>query len=260
MKKKIVNAKIVSNKRIAEDHYEMDLKTAALAKNSLPGQFVNVKLDEKATDPLLRIPLGIHKIKKEGISLLYKVVGEGTDLLRNKKKGDQISLLGPLGKGFDIKKENEAFVIAGGHGIAPLYALTKELKKNKIDTIFFIGAGKEKHIFCADKIRKMGAKVYIATEDGSLGFKGYVTDVLEKYLERNKLQVSRVTIYACGPKPMLKAVAQIAETKKIEGQVSMDEYMACGIGACMGCAIKTKDGYKLCCKDGPVFDIKEIVW
>lgn len=260
MKKRIVKAKVLSNKKICEDHFIMELDAPALGKNALPGQFVNVKTDN-AAEQLLRIPLGIHCINKRGVSLLYKTVGKGTKELSKKKEKESINILGPLGNGFEInKKEKNSVLVSGGHGIAPLYALCEELKKKKGKIELFVGATTKDQLVCLDKFRKLGVNLHIATDDGSKGHKGYVTELLESYLKRGSGPGVRGSIYACGPKPMLKEVSRVSKKNKIPAQISVDEYMACGIGVCLGCAINTIDGYKLVCKDGPVFDAQEIVW
>ena len=259
-KRKVINCKIISNREIIQDHYVMEMESGFLGGLSLAGQFINIKLAERSTDPLLRIPLGIHRITKKGISLLYKVVGEGTRLLSEKKKGESVSVLGPLGTGFDLsrlKKNTHAIIVSGGHGIAPLYALTEAILKKTKEVTFLLGAASKDHVTCVRDLKKLGVKVRVATDDGSLGKKGFVTCLLPSEIEKSKLET---IICACGPKPMLAATASIAKEYGVKAQVSLDEYMACGIGACLGCAIMTKKGYKYVCKDGPVFDAEEIEW
>lgn len=273
--KKAEKCKILANRKIAKDHFVMDVRSGWLGKHSVPGQFVSVSLRGELTDPLVRIPLGVHKIRKDGISLLYKVVGAGTELLSRKKKGDSADILGPLGNGFDIsgtRKGSAAFIVAGGHGVAPLYALTQSFLKKGAEVEFFTGACKAEHIVCEKELKGMGAKVHISTDDGSRGEKCYVTDLLAKHLKgvsrhgsgvgaaRMTHDARRTTIYACGPRPMLAAVSRLAKKAGIPAQVSVDAYMVCGIGACLGCAIKTVEGYKMVCEDGPVFDARAIVW
>lgn len=268
IKKKTIKCGILSNAKVAKDHYVMQLEAPYLAKKSLPGQFVSLKVRNEGTDPLIRIPLGVHSIEKKGISVLYKVVGEGTDLLRQRRKGEKIDVLGPLGNGFDLdaslkNKGTRAFLVSGGHGIAPLHALAKEIKKRKVQIDFFAGACSRNELVCLDKIKKMGVKVHVATEDGTCGCAGYVTIPLLRELEKhlNSATCSPCpVVYACGPRPMLAAVAKEAKKAKIKAQVSVDAYMACGIGACLGCAIRTKEGIKMVCKDGPVFDADSINW
>lgn len=261
--KKTMRCEVLSNKRIAPDHYVMDLSSPWLGKNSKPGQFVSVSVKKSGTDPLLRVPLGIHKINPKGISLLYKVVGRSTELLSLMRKGDAADILGPLGNGFDIsgvKKGDTALIVSGGHGVAPLYVLSEALMKKRADVEFFTGACKAEHIVCETDLKKLGAKMRISTDDGSRGKKCYVTDLLGEFLERKTKNEKRAMIFACGPRPMLAAVSRVAAEHGVRAQVSVDAYMACGIGACLGCAIMTTNGYKMVCKDGPVFDSKEIVW
>lgn len=245
--------KIISNKKIAKNHYSLFFKIAT--KNVKPGQFFNIRITKKH-EPFLRRPFGAHKIKKNGIEILYKVVGKATKVLSQKEKGEFLDILGPLGNGFTIKKNETAFLVGGGHGVAPLYALSEKLLKSSCEVRAFIGAWSKEHVVCDKELKKIGTKVYVATDDGSKGYKGLVTNLLKKNLKNN----NKSTIYACGPKPMLKAIAKLSKSYKIPCQLSLEEYMACGIGTCLGCAVKTKDGYKMVCKDGPIFDAKDIIW
>ncbi|MBL7155883.1 MAG: dihydroorotate dehydrogenase electron transfer subunit [Candidatus Omnitrophica bacterium] len=265
-------AKVISNKKIAKDHYILSFKAAGLRKKVKPGQFFNVKVNN-SYKPLLRKPFGAHKITRKGIEILYKVVGEATEILSTKKKGDVLDVLGPLGNGFDFKSTAHssaktgtgspqpvvATLVAGGHGVAPLAALGKELSDAGHKLSVFIGARSKKEVVCEKDFRKIGAKVFVATEDGSKGYKGLVTNLLKNKLRHTTYDI-RDTIYACGPNPMLKEVAKLAKRYKIPCQVSLEEYIACGTGTCLGCAVKTRSGYRLVCKDGPVFDAKEIIW
>jgi dihydroorotate dehydrogenase electron transfer subunit len=249
--KKIMDCEIIANSQIALDYFLMQLKVPFLAKNSIPGQFINIKVQKDTTDPLLRIPLAIHSINKDGISLLYKVRGKATKILSIKKPTDTINILGPLGNGFTIYKNKQAILVAGGYGVSPLYALAQQINNN---ATVLIGAFNKKQILCQEKFTKLGAEIHIATEDGSLGHKGNVTELLDSRLRGN----DNAVVYASGPLPMLKAVAKITKPLNIPAQLSMEAYMACGIGACKGCVIPTAEGYKLCCQDGPVFDVRHI--
>ena len=262
-KKKIGDYKIIANIKIAPDYYEIELAAIELSKKFNPGQFVQVQVQENTTDPFLRIPLAIHATSPRGIKLLYKVVGRGTETLSNKAKGSSINLLGPLGNGFTTdqaikNKKAVAFIVGGGHGIAPLYSLVQFLRQNKIPVESFVGAGSCEEILCETNLKKCGAGVCLATENGTKGHRGFVTELLEKSIKNNKEK--EIAVFACGPRPMLKEVARICKKTDTPAQVSLDAYMACGIGACKGCAIATKDGYKLVCKDGPIFDAQEIDW
>ena len=245
--------KIILNKKIAKDHYLLSFKTSTKPK---PGQFFNIRINN-SNKPFLRRPFGAHRIEKGKVFILYKVVGEATKVFSRKKKNNIVDVLGPLGNSFNTKKVKTAFLVAGGHGVAPLYGLAKELKKKKCKVHVFIGACAKKHIVCESEFKKLGTKVHIATDDGSKGYKGLVTNLLKKTLISLPKEAK---IYACGPKPMLKATAKVAKESKVLAELSLEEYMACGIGTCLGCAVKTQNGYKMVCKDGPIFDSRDIVW
>ncbi|MBI4846045.1 MAG: dihydroorotate dehydrogenase electron transfer subunit [Candidatus Omnitrophica bacterium] len=272
-----VIAKIVKNKKISPSVNYLELEIPEIFKTLLPGQFLHIRI-LAAVDPLLRRPFSVNNvIKKQGsgcyrVAIVYKIVGKGTQILSEKCRGDELDVLGPLGNGFDINsclvKKRSVLLIGGGMGIAPLVYLAEKLKKQikqgKIKA--FIGTNTKKEIICVNEFKKAGCKVMISTDDGSAGFKGYVTELFEKYLSDPQSLNHIPYLYACGPFPMLKKLSELARKLKIEGQVSVDEMMGCGIGACLGCVIKTKNsqnsviGYKRICKDGPVFDINELDW
>ncbi len=288
-----VKATIVKNKQIADDIYELILDIPKIASKIQPGQFMHFKIND-STDPLLRRPLSVNRLirKKNSkgflVVVIYKVVGKGTALLAEKCAGDTMDVLGPLGNGFVFEKLKtrceQVLIVCGGMGVAPLIFLAEKLSKFKMQNyeskiIVFIGAAKKNEIICADVFRKLGCEVKISTDDGTYGFHGKVTELLDKYLRGTK-DTGRRTIYACGPLPMLYELNKIAYKYKLEGQVSVDKMMGCGVGACLGCVIKIKNYksrhkawrgspkaakvktdfvYKRICKDGPVFDIKELV-
>lgn len=248
--------KILSNKKIAGDHYALSFKSPQKVK---PGQFFNIKVND-SQEPFLRRPFSAHKIEKGKIGILYKVVGKATEILSARKKGNVLDVLGPLGNGFIMNPISPAILVAGGHGVAPLYALAKAIRSKKHKVTVFIGGRTKKQIISDRELRKLGAKVHIATEDGSKGYKGFITGLLNNKLQKTRYMMHEVKIFACGPKGMLKALSNLARDYGIPCQVSLEEYMACGIGTCLGCAVKTKTGYKLVCKDGPVFNAKDILW
>lgn len=249
---------IIYNKKITFEHYLLSFKMPKKI-GVKPGQFFNIRIRD-SYEPFLRRPFGAHKIDRANIEILYKTIGKATKILSGKKTGDTIDVLGPLGNGFDIKRSSRGLValVGGGHGIAPLYALAKKLKNYKLEIIVFIGAKTKKHVVCDKDFRKLGSKGYVSTDDGTKGYKGLVTDLLEKKIKNSKHQLK--AIYACGPKPMLKEISEIADRHDIPCQVSMEEYLGCGTGICMGCVVKTRSGNKLVCKDGPVFNTKELIW
>lgn len=256
---KQLKAKIIDNIEVAKGFYKMRLASGYLAKNSRPGQFTEIKCSESG-EPFLRRPFGVHKILPGGIEILYEVIGKGTKGLSAKRKGSFLDVIGPLGNGFTLPRPGRpALLIAGGMGVAPILSLAEAISKKGIRPYVMIGARTKSHILCEKDFRRLGCFVMTSTEDGSGGHKGYVTDMMRHLLLILGCRLSGV--YACGPHPMLKAVAHIAESSGVGCQVSMEERMACGVGVCLGCPVKmASGGYKMVCKDGPVFNAGEIAW
>lgn len=253
-----IKAKIISNKRLKGNHWYLEFESGVVAKNASPGQFVNIKVSD-GFEPLLRRPVSIHRVKSSKIGIVYEVIGTGTKILSTRKPQELLDIIGPLGNGFSYKqaaktKKGKNILIAGGMGIAPLLFLAEKIKLSK--PLVLIGAKTKKQILCAQEFKVLGCTVKIATEDGSAGFKGRVTELLSIVLTG----IKPLEIFSCGPKPMLKALSEIANENKINAQLSLEEHMACGIGACLGCVVSTKSGYKSVCKDGPVFSAKELTW
>jgi len=213
-----------------------------------------------AQGPLLRRPFSIHKAGGSVIEILYEVIGKGTEILAKRKAGEHLDIIGPLGNGFSFqlsaKSRYRPVLVAGGMGVAPLVFLAQKLKNYK--GLVLIGARTKKQILCEKEFQKAGFDVKIATDDGSAGFRGRVTDLLEDLLQApsDKLRA----IYACGPRPMLKEISRLAGKYKIPSQISLEEHMACGIGACLGCAVNTEEGSRRVCREGPVFKAQEIIW
>lgn len=247
-------AKVVRQQQIDEGIFDMELsfpKGAALAK---PGQFIAMYCNDKSK--LLPRPISICGINKEEgtLRVVYRVAGEGTKEFSQMKEGDTLEVMGPLGNGFALKEE-KAIIIGGGIGIPPMLELAKQLNVEKTVVL-----GYRTSTFLKDEFEDV-CDVKVATEDGSQGAKGTVIDAIEKYGVKGQV------IYACGPMPMLKALAAYAEEHGMEAQISLEERMACGIGACLGCICKTKEkdhhtnvNNTRICKDGPVFDAKEVVF
>jgi dihydroorotate dehydrogenase electron transfer subunit len=252
---KKIMAKITANEEAAKGFFRMRVASTYLARTAKPGQFVEIRCSD-GPEPLLRRPLGVHRITAGGIEMLYQVVGKGTDMLSRRKAGDEADIIGPMGNGFDIKQPASAMLVAGGIGVAPLVALAGRLKRARV----IIGARTASHVLCEKEFRALGCSVAVSTDDGSRGRRGLATDLLKDELLTKKSEPS--VIYACGPTGMLKAVAHIASHKRIRCQVSLEERMACGVGVCLGCPVKVRPGnaYRMVCKDGPVFDANEIAW
>ena len=261
-----MKARVFSNSCL-QGHYYKLIFLPPERLHILPGQFVMIRVSsyDNLTDPLLSRPFSIHRQAIDGsIEILYKVVGKGTDLLTHLRKGDYIEFIGPLGNSFPIHPSDEALIIAGGIGIAPMLSLIETIKSANPDTAIkvFLGGRGEEDLLCVEELKSLTSNIFLTTNDGSAGTKGYVTDALHEYLHNingNEIR-TRITVYACGPMPMLRKVLELTEHANIETYVSLESAMACGIGLCMGCVVKKRDdGYLLVCKDGPVFKGNEIV-
>lgn len=253
------SGKIISNTEVKPGYFLMEIKLPSVARQAKPGQFLTLRCGD-VTSPLLRRPFGFHRINDSGFQVLYEVVGKGTRLLSALKAGNEVDVLGPLGKGFAIPgKPKDIVIVAGGIGVAPLVALAEALVRKKHKRIYaVIGARDRKSLLCERDFRDLGIETLVATDDGSCGRKCFATQILEDLFSA-KSAFSPV-IFACGPEAMLERVAAIARKRKVRSYASLEEDIACGVGACLGCAIETRSGYKLVCEDGPVFDLNEVVW
>ena len=233
------------NIRIAENTYLIELSGDASALHK-PGQFVNIKLDGF----FLRRPISVCDYDKEHITLIYKTVGAGTELMSRLSAGKELDLLTGLGNGFDtVQSGARPLLVAGGGGVPPMLNLAKTLAKEGKTVTAVLGFNRASEVFLEEELLKAGADVIVTTADGSRGMKGFVTDAVKT--------LDYTYFFTCGPKPMYNALRRAVKT---EGQYSFEERMGCGFGACMGCSIKTKGGSRRVCKDGPVFRSEEILW
>lgn len=241
---------VYENKELCRDIYEIVIHCPGIAKEAKPGQFLHVRVSDRQ-DPLLRRPISISRIDKAAgtVSLVYQVIGSGTMKISELVKGSMIDVMGPLGNGFELFPGKKCAVIGGGMGVAPLLELAAQL--DGCDAYL----GFRCSTFKMDEYRQLCSEVYVATEDGSSGSKGYVTDLMK---DINRYDI----VYTCGPKAMLKKVKELCENNSVKCYVSIEERMGCGIGACLVCACKVKDGdnwhYKKACTDGPVFEAGEV--
>ena len=236
---------ITENKKIARDVYLMVLEgdTSAITAS---GQFVNIRLDGF----YLRRPISVCDYDEKTLTIIYKVVGQGTEAMAGLPCGEKLDVLLGLGNGYNLEKSGDApLLIGGGVGVPPMYNLCKKLIAQGKKATVILGFNTKEEIFFEDEFRALGADVYITTVDGSYGTKGFVTDVMKN--------LTYTYFFTCGPMPMFKAIESTAATS---GQYSFEERMGCGFGACMGCSCKTKYGNKRICKDGPVLEREEIVW
>jgi dihydroorotate dehydrogenase electron transfer subunit len=255
------HVKIISNTCIAQGIFLLRFDSPYLAAEARPGQFIMVRVND-GVDPCLRRPFSISGTEEGGVvRILYKVVGKGTEILSKKRAGDRLSVLGPLGKGFDVTlRALHLFIVAGGIGIAPMFFLLQAVDNNAVT--FLAGFRQADEII--DPV-SVGIKqdISIASDDGSKGYHGRVTGLLEQEIIKHK--DNSIGIYACGPLPMLKALYSLSKKYRIPCEVSMETFMACGLGACQGCVVRSTSAldqisYHHVCKDGPVFDINEIDW
>ena len=210
------------------------------------GQFVNILIEGQ----FLRRPISVCDCEGNVLTLLYKIVGKGTELLSRMQAGEELDLLTGLGNGYDLTLSGDKpLLLGGGVGVPPLYMLAKQLIAEGKEVSVVLGFNKADEVFYRKEFEALGARVYVATADGSMGVKGFVTDVMK--------DLDYTYFYTCGPEPMLKAVYKTSATS---GQFSFEERMGCGFGACMGCSCKTITGYKRICKEGPVMKKEEILW
>ncbi len=254
MGKKQQTAKIVSQTMLADGIFDMELQAEEIAAQAKPGQFISVYVNDKSK--ILPRPISICGIDAEKgiLRIVYRIAGEGTKQMSSYQKGDSVKILGPLGNGFTMKKDR-AILIGGGIGIPPMLELAKQLDGPKSIVLGY----RDSQMFLKDEFEAYG-DVFVSTEDGSVGTKGNVIDAIkEQGVEGN-------VIYACGPTPMLKGIQAYAAENGIEAQISLEERMACGIGACLACVCQSKEAdehshvcNKRVCKDGPVFDAREVV-
>ena len=238
---------VTKNEALTPLIYEMKL-AGDVSGVTRAGQFVEIALDGL----YLRRPISVCNYEAGELTLIYKVVGKGTNLMSQMAEGTQLDVLTGLGNGFDIDHECEKpLLVGGGVGVPPLYRLTRDLIARGKEVTVVLGFNTESEIFYAEKFEEAGAKVIIATADGSVGVKGFVTTAIAEG------GVEADYFYSCGPLPMLKALCQSLE---IDGEVSLEERMGCGFGICMGCSIQTTKGAKRVCKEGPVFKKEEVIW
>ncbi len=265
---------IISQKEVLPKYFRLSFFSPKIVRVAQPGQFVHIHC---GGGTYLRRPFSIAGVKRNQIEIVYKVVGKGTELLSHRKKGETLDVIGPLGSGFSLQPVTcnlQPLLIAGGTGIASLLFLTHKLVPHPSSLVtVLVGAKTKNDLLSVNDFKKLGCQVKLATEDGSLGFRGLVSDLFKSYLVPRAYSLTPV-VFACGPYQMLKKIAEICRGKQIKCQVSLENIMACGIGACRGCVVKTritadkgqtriaadKFIYKTVCKDGPVFNVNEIIW
>ena len=271
---KSIPVKLLSNQEVAPGCFRMVLSGQLEDVSFNPGQFIMLRV-ASGYDPLLRRPFAAYKLRngeKDCVEICYKVVGHGTRIMSRMCPDQELALLGPLGNGFRIPgNTHTAYIVAGGMGIVPLRGLIDHLVDSKTEGIhLFMGTKTAAHLLFEKTLRGMGISLRVATEDGSVGHHGFVTELFGKFINtHHPMDKNGTMCFACGPAPMLKKVAGITTRYRLPCQVSLESRMACGIGACLGCVVNLqnqnhKNGvseeYGRVCLDGPVFDTKDIAW
>ena len=251
------------------DHVEMGagyrylvMEAPLMAEELQPGQFVHVRVPALEASALRR-PFSVFDAEDGRVTVLYKTVGRGTAALNDVRAGDELKVMGPLGHGFPDSCDGVALLVGGGYGVAPLHFLAKRLVASGFDAglvRLFVGGRTKVDLLALDRFGKLGVSVSVATNDGSAGVKGLVTDPLDDALIDLRERGGKFELFACGPDPMLKAVAQRAIGTGAKGWISMDRHMICGVGACYACIQRTVRGNSRCCIEGPVFPASDLVW
>jgi len=276
---------VLKNERVGENSYRLTLDLFNDFHPPIPGQFYNIRCSD-SMDPLLRRPFSMHRLTKENgmlcVQILYRVIGKGTDWLSARKKGETLDIIGPLGNGFILERRTDVVLTARGIGIAPLFSVAEAVRSLAPESRLHIlmGARFKDRVFYQEELRRLGT-LHLYTDDGSLGFHGRAPELLLHLLETGKVPPT-CSLYACGPAPMLMELASLSQRFGMDGQVALETHMGCGFGACLSCAIPlcpasikktplwkkpalqwSEDGltcYSLICKDGPVYDIREVDW
>jgi dihydroorotate dehydrogenase electron transfer subunit len=281
-----VTSKIVSNKRMTESCWRVVLDAPQILSELKPGQFIHVRVGGE-NGPLFRRPFSVFrrvplKGDRLGIEIVYKVIGTGTRVMTGLRKGDTLDIIGPLGHGFELDRNKSVqVVVAGGTGAACLFLLAEEISKTGLPLKVLLGADTKASVLLMKEYAALNGEMMVSTDDGSYGFHGFVTQMLAEGFEKGKIS-SDCAVYSSGPEPMLKGLASICQKYHIPAQVSVERHMMCGIGACLACVCKVDPnhisknrdlgsshiqfvsdkefGYALVCKDGPVFDINEVIF
>lgn len=255
--------RVINNSKVGRDFFLLDILYPEEVGSILPGQFIQLKL-LREEGFLFRRPFSITSVdeSKNSIQVLFKVVGKTTKEMAKLADNDIVDIIAPLGNGFIVQDAKFHLLVAGGMGVAPLYLLSQKIKeKNDSYIVSFLGYKNKQEIVYEAELKKYSDELMVATDDGSYGRQSLITNLLKEYLEDKQ---SKFAIYTCGPKPMLKTLLDIAKNNKIFCQASLEEYMACGVGACLGCVVKLENDkgytYQRVCKEGPVFDISKLVF
>lgn len=255
-------AKLVKKEQLKEDIFKFSVKASEIVKEAKPGNFIEIRVSDQ-TEPFLRRPISIYNLDRDNgiLEFIFQVKGKGTEILAKKEEGNLIDIIGPLGYGtFKYEDYTNLAIIGGGIGVFPLYELAKCAKNDGKNITTYLGFRNKDYVVLEDEFKNVSNNLVLTTDDGSYAEKGFAINFLEKDIEYGKID----SIYACGPLPMLKAVQKLAIEKDIPCQISLEEKMGCGLGVCLGCAVKTSKStieapeYWHVCKAGPVFNAKDV--
>jgi dihydroorotate dehydrogenase electron transfer subunit len=260
---RLVRVRVTGNELIMPGTHVLDLASPEVAASASPGQFVHIRCGP-SWDPLLRRPMSIYKIRPSGVSLMVRAVGSGSEIIAASPPGAELDCLGPLGRPFALEPSRRQLVlVGGGYGVAPLIAFAEHALARRCEVILLVGAASAVQVFPAALVPPE-VEFQVATMDGSLGHRGFVTELLPGLLSWAD------GVYACGPNPMLEAVSRLCRpgARGLAGQtdsakpiqLAMEQHMGCAMGVCLGCVVKTRRGYERVCRDGPVFQADDIVW
>jgi dihydroorotate dehydrogenase electron transfer subunit len=257
------DGRVIAQEQLGNDYQRLVLEVPGVAAAAQPGQFVHLRVPGLDAH-VLRRPFSVYRVKGAELILLYKTVGAGTRAMNELRAGDKLSVMGPLGRGFPLAAKGFPVLIGGGYGAAPLSFLAEKLPRKGV---VFLGGRTAADVLCREDFKKLGWEIQVATEDGSLGLKGFVTAALDAWLEAEGGLAPAPELYACGPDGMLRALAERAAARGLTAWLSMDRHMGCGAGVCLACVIRVKrvngsgeETWARVCKEGPVFESREIVW
>ena len=262
----MTEATVVKSEQLALNTYRLTFQDKTISQNSHAGNFINIQMPQKS-NVFWRRPFSVHSTRPEEniFEILFSAIGRGTSVLKDVKVGETLNILGPLGNSFLLDQQlEEIIIVAGGLGVAPFKLLLKDAALLKIKKTLFFGVSSKNQFCCLDEFEKLGADLVLSTDDGTKGHKGFITGPLDEYLFQKAGSIN-IEMFVCGPTLMMQRVKELSQQYNIKAQVTVENVMACGFGACVGCPVTlarpTKDGtlYKLACKDGPVFNMNEIL-